>query len=105
MTESGAENEYMQVAGARILLPCDMPDDMIDFIVAKTKEVTLKGDVDKEGSAVAEKLKKKLDSKYSPHWHVVIGNGFGCHAVHEQHRFIFFYLNNRAFMFYKAGSG
>lgn len=96
---------YMHVSGARITLPCDMPDDMIKCIIELARDISSKLDVDKEGAVAAEHLKKQLDSKYSPHWHVVIGNGFGCHAVHEQHRFIYFYLNHRAFMVYKAGRG
>lgn len=104
MAEIEPQN-YMHASGASILSPCDMPDDMIECIIGLAKESSAKLDVDKEGEAAAEHLKRKLDSKYSPHWHVVIGNGFGCHATHEQHRFVYFYLNNRAFMVYKAGRG
>ena len=51
---------------------------------------------------VAESLKKFLDSKFDPYWHVFLGNHFGCHSVHEKNRFLYFYYKKIAFLIYKA---
>ena len=36
------------------------------------------------------------------YWHVTIGKNFGCHAVHEKQRFVYFYIGQFAFLLYKA---
>lgn len=52
---------------------------------------------------MAEKLKREMDLKYKPYWHVVCGKNFGCYAVHENRNFIFFVLDGISFLLYKAG--
>lgn len=51
---------------------------------------------------IAENLKKFLDATYSPYWHVVLGNNFGCHAMHERNRFLYFEFKKITFLIYKA---
>jgi len=48
-------------------------------------------------------LKKFLDEKYEPYWHVVMGRSFGTHVVHEKLRLLYFYIDKNAFLLYKAG--
>ena len=46
-----------------------------------------------------------MDKKWEPSWHVFIGKSFGCHAVHERNRFVYFTIDNAAkisFLIYKA---
>lgn len=39
---------------------------------------------------IAEIVKKHMDAHWEPYWHVFLGKSFGCHAVHEKNRFVFF---------------
>jgi dynein light chain LC8-type len=55
------------------------------------------------GLACAEKIKRHLDAKWEPHWHVIIGRNFGTFVTHETKMFIYFYLGDKAVMVYKAG--
>jgi len=57
---------------------------------------------DKEAPKISEKLKTAFDKKWGPFWHVCVGKNFGCHAVHEKRRFVYFYIGQHAFMLYKA---
>lgn len=52
---------------------------------------------------VAENIKKQFDERYGEFWHVVVGRNFGCFATHETRMFIYFYLDDKAFMLFKAG--
>ena len=90
---------------AEIVNPCDMPEIMQREIVQTAKEAASRFDVDKLGATAAEYIKKCLDQNFGAHWHVVIGNGFGSHVVHEKQRFIYFRLNGRSYLIYKAGTG
>ena len=55
------------------------------------------------GLSCAEKIKNDFDSKWSPHWHVIIGKNFGSFVTHETKKFIFFYIGDKAVMMFKAG--
>ena len=45
-----------------------------------------------------------MDKKWEPSWHVFLGKSFGCHAVHEKNRFVYFTFehNKISFLIYKA---
>ena len=46
-----------------------------------------------------------MDDKWEPYWHVFLGKSFGCHAVHERNRFVYFTFeqnSNISFLIYKA---
>ena len=51
---------------------------------------------------MAEHLKKYMDSKFEPHWHIFFGKNFGCHSIHEKRRFIHFYIDKVAYLYYKT---
>ena len=42
---------------------------------------------------MAEHLKKYLDTNFEPAWHVFFFKNFGCHAIHEKKRFIYFKID------------
>mmetsp|Transcript_47069 Transcript_47069/g.84816 ORF Transcript_47069/g.84816 Transcript_47069/m.84816 type:complete len:108 (+) Transcript_47069:59-382(+) len=101
--ESKAVEEYKTLWGARILWPPDMPDDMLEMAVKTSQEALQEfGRNEAEGTKISEKIKKTLEKEYSPYWHVTVGRNFGCHAVHEKQRFVYFYVDPFAFMIYKA---
>ena len=57
-----------------------------------------------DGVKIAENIKKHMDKKWEPSWHVFLGKSFGCHAVHEKNRFVYFTFehNKISFLIYKA---
>lgn len=60
-------------------------------------------DFDTHGLLCAETIKNEFDSRWSPHWHVIIGRNFGSYVTHETKNFLFFYLDDKAVMMFKAG--
>lgn len=55
------------------------------------------------GLHCAERIKTEFDARWSPHWHVFIGRNFGSFVTHETKSFVFFYLEDKAVMMFKAG--
>jgi hypothetical protein len=55
------------------------------------------------GLQCAEAIKNEFDARWSPHWHVIIGRNFGSFVTHETKCFVFFYLEDKAVMLFKAG--
>mmetsp|Transcript_46539 Transcript_46539/g.131571 ORF Transcript_46539/g.131571 Transcript_46539/m.131571 type:complete len:117 (-) Transcript_46539:131-481(-) len=115
MAQGGEEKtieEYKSLWGARILWPPDIPDNMLEDAVktamaavdefGKTEKEGAHGLSEKEVPKIAEKIKKHFDEQWMPYWHVTVGKNFGCHAVHEKQRFLYFYIEQFAFMIYKA---
>ena len=53
---------------------------------------------------IAKIVKAHMDEKWEPSWHVFLGKSFGCHAVHEKNRFVYFTFehNKISFLIYKA---
>jgi len=96
--------EYTTMWGAQVRLPCDMPDDILrDAIESVRAELDSETDLDGAGgNAVVERIKKKFDDKWDPHWHVIIGRSYGSFVTHETRRFISFKLYDKAIMMYKA---
>lgn len=45
-----------------------------------------------------------MDDHWEPYWHVFLGKQFGCHAVHERNRFVYFSFeaSKISFLIYKA---
>ena len=61
----------------------ELPDDILDAVLAKAREILSKYDVDSQGLAIAEELKHYMDENFRPYWHVVCGRHFGCYSIHE----------------------
>jgi dynein light chain LC8-type len=51
---------------------------------------------------VAKSIKKHLDEKYGRSWHCIIGRNFGSYVSHEKDTFVFFYIDQIAFMVFKT---
>jgi dynein light chain LC8-type len=52
---------------------------------------------------VCEHIKKEFDKKYTPTWHCIYGASFGSLVTHEARCFLFFYLDEDAFLLFKQG--
>ncbi|GMH61329.1 hypothetical protein TrST_g6688 [Triparma strigata] len=94
--------------GAKVKTPVDMPDDMLKDAVKTTIEKLGECEnFDKDGNEVVASLKKYMDSRWTPNWHVCIGKNFGSFVTHETRCFLYFYYeinqDNKAVMMYKAG--
>ncbi|CAD8097869.1 unnamed protein product [Paramecium sonneborni] len=98
---SQATAQYRMYLGARVLWPPDCPDDILEGAINETQNC-LKTYEAKDGQKMAEQLKKYLDSNFEPYWHVFFGKNFGCHSIHEKRRFIYFYIDKTAYLFYKT---
>lgn len=95
--------EWAFMWGAKVKLPCDMPDDMLHDAIETSRRVIDPADFDSRGLEFAELIKSEFDSRWSPSWHVVIGRNFGSFVTHETRCFIYFYLADKAIMMFKAG--
>lgn len=96
--------EWQMMWGAKVKMPNDMPDDVLkDSIRITNAAIQAFPDFDTDGLKIAEQVKKELDARWSPNWHVIIGRNFGSFVTHETRTFLFFYLGDKAVMIYKAG--
>jgi len=76
--------------GAKVDWPADMPDDMLEDAITVAKKALDEHDFEEQGVEIANIVKKHMDEKWEPYWHVFLGKSFGCHAVHERNRFVYF---------------
>ncbi|KER32420.1 hypothetical protein CRM22_005083 [Opisthorchis felineus] len=83
-----------------VIKNADMSNDMQDDAVHTAAYALDKFPLEKD---VAAHLKKEFDRKYSPTWHCVVGKHFGSYVTHETQNFIYFYLQDRAFLLFKSG--
>mmetsp|Transcript_16674 Transcript_16674/g.16038 ORF Transcript_16674/g.16038 Transcript_16674/m.16038 type:complete len:103 (+) Transcript_16674:206-514(+) len=96
--------EWANMWGAKVKLRNDMPDDMLrDAIETSRRVLDNVSDFEMQGLECAEIIKKEFDTRWSPHWHVIIGRNFGSFVTHETKSFLFFYLGDKAIMIFKAG--
>ena len=47
-------------------------------------------------------MKKELDTKYNPKWHVVVGREFGSYVTHEVKDFSYFFVGELAFLVWRT---
>ena len=76
--------------GAKVDWPADMPDDMLEDAITVAKNALETHDFEEQGVEIAQIVKKHMDERWEPYWHVFLGKSFGCHAVHERRRFVYF---------------
>ena len=92
-----------------------MPDDMLEDAITVAGKALNEHDFESQGVEVlkflrkffvqiAKIVKKHMDDKWEPYWHVFLGKSFGCHSVHEKNRFVYFTFehNKISFLIYKA---
>jgi dynein light chain LC8-type len=94
--------EWANMWGARVRYPNDMPDDLLRDAIETSRRI-LDGCTDFETQALgaAAKIKEEFDTRWSPHWHVIIGRSFGSFVTHETKCFVFFYLEDKGVMLFK----
>ena len=96
--------EWSHMWGAKVKLRNDMSDDTLrDAIETSRRVLSGIADFDTEGLQCAEDIKNEFDARWTPHWHVIIGRNFGSFVTHETKKFVFFYLEDKAVMLFKAG--
>tara|TARA_B110000971_G_C19790882_1_gene399728 strand:- start:277 stop:546 length:270 start_codon:yes stop_codon:yes gene_type:complete len=79
----------------------DMKDSSMQQFIVDTAE-TASERFDREQD-IAQHVKKTLDDRFTPSWHVIVGKSFGSFVTHESGHFTYFYLNNLAFLIFKSG--
>eukprot|EP00919_Chromeraceae_sp_WS-2016_P034156 GHVR01080977.1.p1 GENE.GHVR01080977.1~~GHVR01080977.1.p1 ORF type:complete len:114 (+),score=24.27 GHVR01080977.1:42-383(+) len=105
--ESAARlEEYKTLLGARVLWPPDMPDNLVENAILLAHDC-LDPDKhalnpEKDSVKIAKIIKEEFDKKWDCYWQVVVGKNFGCHVIHEQRRFLYFYLGQFAFFIFKG---
>ena len=81
-----------------------MPDDMLEDAIQISKSTLDEHEFESDGVQIAKIVKAHMDQKWEPSWHVFLGKSFGCHAVHEKNRFVYFTFEQSkiSFLIYKA---
>ena len=104
MSGEGEKTKTKPFKGAQVLWPPDIPDDILEDVVTVATEALEGKNFEEEGVEVARIVKQHMDEKWEPYWHVFLGKSFGCHAVHEKKRFVYFTFeeSNISFLIYKA---
>ena len=104
MSGEDKKSEKKPFKGAQVLWPADMPDDMLEDAIAISREHLDANEFEANGVEIARLVKSHMDTKWEPSWHVFLGKSFGCHAVHEKNRFVYFTFehNKISFLIYKA---
>eukprot|EP00345_Euplotes_harpa_P002576 CAMPEP_0168323484 /NCGR_PEP_ID=MMETSP0213-20121227/3511_1 /TAXON_ID=151035 /ORGANISM="Euplotes harpa, Strain FSP1.4" /LENGTH=105 /DNA_ID=CAMNT_0008325569 /DNA_START=29 /DNA_END=346 /DNA_ORIENTATION=- len=104
MSAEESEVKTKPFRGAQVLWPPDIPDDILEDIVTVSADALNGKNFEEEGVEIARIVKQHLDEKWDPYWHVFLGKSFGCHAVHEKKRFVYFTFeeSNISFLIYKA---
>jgi len=99
-----APGEWQIIFGAKVKTPVDMPDDILkDAITITINELNMHAGNFDTNDMIAKTIKEYMDKTWEPQWHVTIGRNFGSKITHETRRFLYFYINDRAVMIYKAG--
>lgn len=101
MSEEPKEWAYMW--GAKVHLRNDMPDDILKDAIETSTRIIKNANYETQGLQCAEQIKAEFDQRWSPYWHCIIGRNFGSFVTHETRRFVFFYIDDKAVMLYKAG--
>ncbi len=99
----GEDSKTKPFKGAQVLWPPDISDDILEDVVSFADNTLQELGFD-DGVEVARIIKQHLDEKWDPYWHVFLGKSFGCHAVHEKEKFVYFTFeeSNISFLIYKA---
>ncbi|KER32423.1 dynein light chain type 1 [Opisthorchis viverrini] len=83
-----------------VIKNADMTAEMQDIAVNTAAYGLDNFNVEKD---VAAHLKKEFDRRFGPTWHCIVGKNFGSYVTHEAQNFIYFYLQDRAFLLFKSG--
>mmetsp|Transcript_105553 Transcript_105553/g.330754 ORF Transcript_105553/g.330754 Transcript_105553/m.330754 type:complete len:90 (+) Transcript_105553:84-353(+) len=78
----------------------DMAEILVTEAIELAKQAMDKYNTERE---IANFIKKELDKRHTPFWHVVVGKNFGSYVTHETKHFLYFYLGQLAILIFKAG--
>ncbi|CAE8583259.1 unnamed protein product [Polarella glacialis] len=78
----------------------DMDPVLQQEIVEVAKQAMDKHSTERE---VANFIKKEMDKRDSPYWHVTVGRNFGCYVTHETKYFLYFNIDQLMVLCFKAG--
>ncbi|PKI83896.1 Dyn2p [Malassezia vespertilionis] len=96
---SAAQDADADAAPKAVVKNVDMEEEMQQCIVELCAAAMVKFAVEKDMAAF---VKRGLDEKYAPTWHVIIGKSFGSYVTHESKYFIYFYMGEIAFLIWRA---
>ncbi|KAK4055887.1 Dynein light chain [Microbotryomycetes sp. JL221] len=88
------------VSAEAIVKAADMPEDMQQKAIEIAKEALELNKIEKD---IASHIKRAADKLWEPTWHVVVGRSFGSYVTHTSGNFIYMYINQLAFLIFKAG--
>mmetsp|Transcript_6224 Transcript_6224/g.38659 ORF Transcript_6224/g.38659 Transcript_6224/m.38659 type:complete len:95 (-) Transcript_6224:1014-1298(-) len=74
----------------------DMQKDAVECALAAMEKFNMEKDM-------AAFLKKEFDKKYSPTWNCIVGKSYGSYVTHESRMFVYFYVDQHAFLLFKSG--
>lgn len=57
-----------------------------------------------EQRAIAQFIKRELDSKYGTTWHVIVGRSFGSYVSHDDQNFVYFFIGDCGFLIWRTES-
>ncbi len=80
-----------------------MPPTLPRRVVADVCRAVSAPTQDPVESRMAPLIKREMDKRYSPTWHVFIGKDFGANVTHENKSFISFILGPLSFLVFKSG--
>ncbi|KAH9193328.1 hypothetical protein AeNC1_004703 [Aphanomyces euteiches] len=102
----GEAPSWQHMWGARVKMPCDMEDDVLEDVIKHVTQRLSQYDTEEwemKGLQVCEDIREHLDKTWDPHWVVCIGRNFGSYVTHVTRHFVYFYYNEKAILVYKAG--
>lgn len=97
---TGTDPASLQASLTRAVIKnVDMAEDMQKETVDIAVEALQAHQLEKD---IAAKIKRDMDTKFTPTWHVVVGKNFGSFVTHETKHFIYFYVDKMAFLIWKS---
>lgn len=78
----------------------DMDDEQQQYAIDVATQAIEKFEVEKD---IAAYVKKEFDKRYNPTWHCIVGRNFGSYVTHESKHFIYYYIDQTAFLLFKSG--
>lgn len=79
----------------------DMSDDMLREAVELAVGALSRFELERD---MANYLKRQFDERFQPTWHCIVGRHFGSFVTHEDHAFVYFYIDKLAVLLFKSGN-
>ena len=76
-------------------MPADIEQDCVDCASEALRRFT-------EQRAMAQWMKRELDRKYTPVWHVIVGHEFGSYVSHDDKNLVYFFINDVGFLVWRT---